>query len=84
MSDTLATMSKDQIFRFRLDDADRQRLDALAVYYSAPAATVVRILVNEKARALGLELSAKASPPDQAAPASAPTPTKKASKAKTP
>ena len=47
-------MSKDQIFRFRLDEVDRIRLDALAKHYSAPAATVVRILVNEKARELGL------------------------------
>jgi hypothetical protein len=55
MRDTVSGMPKDQIFRFRLDDADRLRLDALAKHYSAPAATVVRILVNEKARELGLE-----------------------------
>lgn len=47
-------MSKDQIFKFRLDEVDRIRLDALAKHYSASAGTVVRILVNEKARELGL------------------------------
>ena len=63
MRDTMPSMSKDQVFRFRLDDADRLRLDALAKHYSAPAATVVRILVNEKARELGLVVEAEPKAP---------------------
>lgn len=58
----LGTMAKDQTFRFRLDDDDRRRLDALARHYSAPAATVVRILVAEKARELGLEAAQAPAP----------------------
>jgi len=77
MGDT-SSMSKDQIFRFRLDEADRQRLDALAKHYSAPAATVVRILIAEKAREIGFVV-AEAPPPSLPI-----APTKKASKAKTP
>lgn len=63
---TLAGMAKDHVFHFRLDEVDRARLDALAAHYSAPVATVVRILVAEKFRELGLEV-----PP---APASASSP----------
>jgi hypothetical protein len=63
---TLAGMAKDHVFHFRLDETDRGRLDALAAHYSAPVATVVRILVAEKFRELGLEV-----PP---APASASSP----------
>ncbi len=79
MRDTLPAMSKDQIFRFRLDDADRERLDLLADYYSAPAATVVRILVKEKARELGLEPATKTAEP---APVAVPSPVKKPAKGK--
>ena len=41
-------VSKDLMFKMRLDADDRARLDDLAKHYSAPAATVVRILVKEK------------------------------------
>lgn len=41
-------VTKDLVFRMRLDDQDRERLDMLAKHYSAPAATVLRILVKEK------------------------------------
>lgn len=39
---------KDLMFKLRLDAEDRKRLEAVAQYYSAPAATVIRILVKEK------------------------------------
>ncbi|MBK8212421.1 MAG: hypothetical protein IPK71_01610 [Myxococcales bacterium] len=68
MRATIAGMSKDQVFRFRLDDEDRLRLDALAKHYSAPAATVVRILVNEKVRELGLDVAGEAKPPPRKRP----------------
>ena len=41
-------VTKDLMFKLRLDDHDKKRLDALAEHYSAPAATVVRILIKEK------------------------------------
>jgi predicted DNA-binding protein len=41
-------MTKDLMFKLRLDDLDRKRLDAVAQHYSAPAATVVRMLIKEK------------------------------------
>jgi hypothetical protein len=42
------TMTKDLMFKLRLDEADRERLEKLAEHYSAPAATVVRMLIKEK------------------------------------
>jgi hypothetical protein len=75
MGDT-SSMSKDQIFRFRLDEADRQRLDALAKHYSAPAATVVRILIAEKAREIGFVV------PDATPPSPTATKPKKTAKPK--
>ncbi len=36
------------MFKLRLDAQDRQRLDALAEHYSAPAATVLRILIKKE------------------------------------
>ncbi len=47
-------VTKDLVFRMRLDDQDRERLDLLAKHYSAPAATVLRILVKEKYDAVKL------------------------------
>jgi len=47
-----AAMAKDKTFNLRLDEKDRERLDAVAEHYSAPAATVVRILIKEKYDAL--------------------------------
>ena len=45
---TATTMAKDKTFNLRLDEQDRARLDMLSAHYSAPAATVVRILIKEK------------------------------------
>jgi hypothetical protein len=39
---------KDLMFKLRLDAQDRERLEAVAAFYSAPAATAIRILVKEK------------------------------------
>jgi|HubBroStandDraft_2_1064218.scaffolds.fasta_scaffold98446_1 predicted DNA-binding protein len=41
-------MAKELMFKMRLDEKDRERLNQLAEHYSAPAATVVRILVKER------------------------------------
>jgi predicted DNA-binding protein len=48
-------MAKGLVFKMRLDEQDRERLNVLAEHYSAPAATVVRILVKEKVDALARE-----------------------------
>lgn len=47
-------MPKDLMFKLRLDEDDRKRLDDLSGHYSAPAATVVRILIKEKHEQLKL------------------------------
>jgi hypothetical protein len=47
-------MTKTLMFKLRLDDADRERLDRVAEQYSAPAATVIRILIKKEFDALGL------------------------------
>ncbi len=41
-------VSKDQTFKLRLDEQDRERLDAIAAHLSAPAATAIRMLIKEK------------------------------------
>jgi hypothetical protein len=41
-------MAKDLMFKLRLDAEDRDRLDAVAEHYSAPAATAIRMLIKEK------------------------------------
>jgi predicted DNA-binding protein len=46
-------MAKDLTFKLRLDAQDRERLDAVAANYSAPAATVIRILIKEKYDQIG-------------------------------
>jgi predicted DNA-binding protein len=46
---------KDLMFKLRLDAEDRKRLEAVAQHYSAPAATVIRILVKEKFDAIRRE-----------------------------
>ena len=48
------SVSKDLVFKMRLDAEDRDLLDGLARHYSAPAATVVRILIKEKHASLGI------------------------------
>jgi predicted DNA-binding protein len=48
-------MAKELMFKMRLDEKDRERLNLLAEHYSAPAATVVRILVKERADAVARE-----------------------------
>jgi predicted DNA-binding protein len=42
------SMAKDQTFKLRLDAQDRERLEAVAAHYSAPAATAIRMLIKEK------------------------------------
>lgn len=49
---TVLAMAKDKTFNLRLDEKDRARLDMLAEHYSAPGATVVRMLIKEKADAV--------------------------------
>lgn len=39
-------MTKDQIFKLRLDETDRARLDAVAKHHEMTAAQVVRLLVK--------------------------------------
>jgi len=41
-------MTKDLMFKLRLDTADRERLEKLSEHFGAPAATVVRMLIKEK------------------------------------
>ena len=41
-------MAKDKTFNLRLDGQDRARLDEIAEYHSAPAATAVRILIKKE------------------------------------
>jgi hypothetical protein len=39
---------KDLVFKMRLDEQDRNRLDEIARQYSAPAATAVRMLIKKE------------------------------------
>jgi hypothetical protein len=55
-------MAKTLMFKLRLDDADRERLDRVAEHYSAPAATVIRILIKKEFDALGLATATRARP----------------------
>jgi predicted DNA-binding protein len=48
-------MTKDQNFKMRLDERDRERLETLAEHYSVPAASVVRILLKREADAIARE-----------------------------
>lgn len=48
-------MAKDQMFKLRLDDKDRARLDAIAAHYEMTAAQTVRTVLKEKAIALGID-----------------------------
>jgi hypothetical protein len=41
-------VTKDLMFKLRLDAQDRERLDAVAAHFSAPAATAVRMLIKQK------------------------------------
>lgn len=43
-----SNVPKDLMFKLRLDEQDRERLDAVAAHFSAPAATAIRILIKEK------------------------------------
>src|SRR5258708_13006256 len=58
-------MAKDLTFKLRLDAQDRERLEAVAAHYSAPAATAIRMLIKEKYDAIrghevfGVQLSAE-------------------------
>lgn len=51
------SMPKELMFKLRLDETDRARLAALAEHYSAPAATVIRMLVKRDADAVGIVAS---------------------------
>lgn len=50
-----SAMAKDQMFKLRLDAADRARLEAVAEHLSAPAATAIRMLVKREADAIGFK-----------------------------
>lgn len=52
MMHTANSMAKDLMFKLRLDEADRKRLEILSEHFSAPAATVVRMLVKREADAV--------------------------------
>jgi hypothetical protein len=54
---------KDLMFKLRLDEADRARLNAVAAHYSAPAATAIRILIKQAHDQLPSEERAKLTPP---------------------
>src|SRR5688500_5881786 len=41
-------MAKELVFKMRLDTQDRARLDRISAHYSAPAATVVRMLIKRE------------------------------------
>jgi hypothetical protein len=49
-----ATVAKDQNFKMRLDEADRERLDALAAHYALSVAGVIRMLIKRDADAIGV------------------------------
>jgi hypothetical protein len=53
-------MAKGLTFKMRLDENDRARMNMLAEHFSASAATVVRILVKQKADAIEREARAVA------------------------
>ena len=55
--------TKDLSFKMRLDDEDRARLGALAEHFSAPAATVVRMLIKEKFLEVAGQLALPGAPP---------------------
>ena len=55
-------MAKGLTFKMRLDERDRERMNMLAEHFSASAATVVRILVNQKADALEREARESSKP----------------------
>src|SRR5258706_6700306 len=46
-------MAKDKTFNLRLDEDDRKRLEMLSEHYSAPLATVVRIIIKNEIDRLG-------------------------------
>lgn len=51
-----AAMAKDKTFNLRLDAEDRARLEVLARQYSAPAATVIRMLIKRDFDAVSARL----------------------------
>jgi hypothetical protein len=62
-------MAKTLMFKLRLDESDRQRLDLVAAHYSAPAATVLRILVKKEFEALRAAGAIALRPPEAPPPA---------------
>jgi len=53
---TATPMANDQTFNLRLDEKDRRRLDQLCEHFSAPTATVVRMLIKAKRPAVSARL----------------------------
>ena len=53
-------VAKGLIFKMRIDEADKARLDKLAEHYAAPGATVVRMILKEKYDQLEVQKSAMA------------------------
>jgi hypothetical protein len=45
-------MPKDKMFKLRLDDVERERLDAVAAHYALNVAGVIRMLVKREADAI--------------------------------
>lgn len=58
----MLTLVKDQMLHIRIDDRDRERLDALAAHFEASAGAVIRMLIKRAADELGVESPAKKSP----------------------
>ena len=52
---TAQDMPKDLMFKLRLEERDRARLDALAAHYEMTAAQTVRTLLKERCTELGVE-----------------------------
>ena len=56
---TAQDMPKDLMFKLRLEERDRARLDAVAAHYEMTAAQAVRTLLKERCADLGIEPAAK-------------------------
>lgn len=60
---TVQDMPKDLMFKLRLEEKDRRRLDALSAHYEMTAAQTVRTLLKERCAELGVEPVAVATKP---------------------
>lgn len=52
---TAHNMPKDLMFKLRLEEKDRKRLDAVAAHYEMTAAQTVRTMLKERCAELGIE-----------------------------